>query len=176
MSATDELRRLLDERGVEWLNSYGDCCDSDDDYTLAEQDSRKTTWSVDIAGDDMTITAHEVYENDELKPWFDLEFHEYFTPEQTIAATLGGGKITAEQVMAIAGRHQPDYCSDTHVCFDWQAIADELNATLGSGTCDAGIASTSSLECLNGVCHRSKFFPIYAEPDGFCAWGERRSE
>lgn len=39
-----------------------------------------------------------------------------------------GGTLTAEQVMAIAGKHQPDYCSDTHVCFDWQAIADELNA------------------------------------------------
>ena len=38
------------------------------------------------------------------------------------------GTLTAEQVMAIAGKHQPDYCSDTHVCFDWQAIADELNA------------------------------------------------
>ena len=46
------------------------------------------------------------------------------------------GTLTAEQVMAIAGKHQPDYCSDTHVCFDWQAIADELNAKLGSGTCD----------------------------------------
>lgn len=27
---------------------------------------------------------------------------------------------------------------------------------------------------LNGVCHRSKFLPIYAEPDGYCAWAERR--
>ena len=46
------------------------------------------------------------------------------------------GTLTAEQVMTIAGRHQPDYCSDTHVCFDWQAIADELNATLGGGECE----------------------------------------
>lgn len=44
--------------------------------------------------------------------------------------------LTAEQVMAIAGKHQPDYCSDTHVCFNWQAIADELNVTLGNGTCE----------------------------------------
>ena len=51
-----------------------------------------------------------------------------FVPEQAIAATLGSGMLTAEQVMAIAAKHQPDYCSDTHVCFDWQAIADELNA------------------------------------------------
>jgi len=40
------------------------------------------------------------------------------------------GTLTAEQVMKIASRRQPDYCSDTHVCFDWQAIADELNAEL----------------------------------------------
>lgn len=47
-----------------------------------------------------------------------------------------GGKLTAEQVMSIAGKHQPDYCSDTHACFDWQAIADELNAALGGGECE----------------------------------------
>ena len=52
------------------------------------------------------------------------------------AATLGSGTLTAEQVLTIAGKHQPDYCSDTHVCFDWQAIADELNATLGGGECE----------------------------------------
>ena len=44
------------------------------------------------------------------------------------------GTLTAEQVMAIAGKHQPDYCSDTHVCFDWQAIADELNEWLRGKT------------------------------------------
>ena len=49
-------------------------------------------------------------------------------------AELGNGTLTAEQVMTIAGKHQPDYCSDTHVCFDWQAIADELNA-LAERTC-----------------------------------------
>lgn len=54
-----------------------------------------------------------------------------YVPEES--ATRGA--LTAEQVMKIAGKHQPDYCSDTHVCFDWQAIADELNE-LGSGTCE----------------------------------------
>lgn len=49
--------------------------------------------------------------------------------------TLGSGTLTAEQVMKIAGKHQPDYCSDTHVCFDWQAIADELNTMLERGEC-----------------------------------------
>lgn len=52
--------------------------------------------------------------------------------EWNTRAELGNGMLTAEQVMAIARKHQPDYCSDTHICFDWQAIADELNATLVS--------------------------------------------
>lgn len=133
--ATDLLRKLLDEHGVEWLNSDGDCCDSDDDYMLTEQDSRKTTWSVDIAGDDMTITAHEVYENDELQPWFELEFHEYFTPEQAIAATLGGDFVHEEIVR----------CRDCK-WFHWD---------------------DSGRWCAQSLVRRS-------DPDGFCAWGERR--
>jgi len=63
----------------------------------------------------------------------------FHTEAEAIAAwntRTAHGPLTAEQVMAIAGKHQPDYCSDTHVCFDWQAIADELNAELGSGTCE----------------------------------------
>ena len=28
----------------------------------------------------------------------------------------------------------------------------------------------------DGICLRLKFFHVYVEPDGFCAWGERRSE
>lgn len=80
------------------------------------------------------------------------------TPEQAIAATLGAGTLTAKQVMAIAGRHQPDYCSDTHVCFDWQAIADELNATLGSCNC--------SNDCTNGERTDAPSLPHFWTHDG----------
>ena len=67
--------------------------------------------------------------------------------EEAIAAwnTRTHGTLTAEQVMAIAWRHQPDYCSDTHVCFDWQAIADELNAELGSRTCEWQLEHSGTL-------------------------------
>lgn len=62
-----------------------------------------------------------------------LEFCERrYVPEESVTH----GTLTAKQVMAIAGKHQPDYCSDTHVCFDWQAIADELNAAMGTGECE----------------------------------------
>ena len=26
----------------------------------------------------------------------------------------------------------------------------------------------------NGICHRSEFLPMWAEPGGFCAWGKRK--
>lgn len=26
----------------------------------------------------------------------------------------------------------------------------------------------------NGICHRSEFLPMWAEPNGFCAWAERK--
>lgn len=58
--------------------------------------------------------------------------------EQAIAATLGGGKLTAEQVCeAIEANSWPEQSmilefSDS----SWQAIADELNAALGGGECE----------------------------------------
>ena len=134
-SASDVLRELLDERGIEWRAGL-----------------ENVTW----VGDWCFVE----YENGK----FAATCEPVLTPEQAIAATLGyelnpdglpvgltisddgnllnwrgenyvkqrGNTLTAEQVMVIAGRHQPDYCSDTHVCFDWQAIADELNAELGA--------------------------------------------
>ena len=59
------------------------------------------------------------------------------TPEQAIAATLGRGTLTAEQVRKCVRIGACDHGlgdaldEDT----DWQAISDELNAELWSGTC-----------------------------------------
>ena len=65
-----------------------------------------------------------------------LDFHEQVVEAWNTRDELGSGTLTSEQVMTIAGKHQPDYCSDTHVCFDWQAIADELNAERSGGECE----------------------------------------
>ena len=74
MSATDELRRLLDERGVEWFESV----------------TRKgLTW---IYRDGKAIRFHP-WQPDTLKvSMFDL------TPEQAVEATLGRGtcKLTMD--------------------------------------------------------------------------------
>ena len=83
------------------------------------------------------------YDLDPYWEMFDCEEREFapewdgHTPDEAIAriAELGSRTLTAEQVMAIAAKHQPDYCSDTHVCFDWQAIADDLNAERHVETC-----------------------------------------
>lgn len=61
--------------------------------------------------------------------------------EQAIAATLGSGTLTAEQVRDAVlenfeEAHETRYDHWKPSKFDWQAIADELNATLGSGECE----------------------------------------
>lgn len=121
MSATDELRKLLDERGVDWRRWSGNS-------------KRKTQWFMPNSniGSDMpggycvTVSEHKdgtLYFNSMIA-----------APEQAIAATLGERSktnqngVTAEQVMAIVGRYQPAYCPYTNGRFDWQGIADELNA------------------------------------------------
>lgn len=73
MSATDELRRMLDERGVEWR-------DSSDENVL------HTTWN------DMKCWFNEFPDG-----WTAWGMSTRGTPEQAIAATLGGGEC--EQVL-----------------------------------------------------------------------------
>lgn len=82
MTATDELRAMLDERGVEYV--------VDEEYGKKYPPEQTVTWSCDIAGEDMTVTARDYFIGDG-EYCLDLEFHEVFTPEQAIAATLGAG-------------------------------------------------------------------------------------
>lgn len=91
-------------------------CGSDDIAPITFKGCNDDVWDEFIACGGCGATAETV---------------EIWNSRAELACTL-----TAEQVMAIAGKHQPDYCSDTHVCFDWQAIADELNATLGRRECE----------------------------------------
>ena len=116
---TELLRKLLDERGVKWYE------------TVNHVNCTFTWWESPLFGE-----VHAMDNEDGETLFMACLNNCDFTPEQAIAATLRSGTLTAEQVMAIAGKHQPDYCSDTHACFDWQAIADELNAELDGGTCE----------------------------------------
>lgn len=85
MTATDELRRLLDERGIKY--------EVDEDYGKKYPPEQRITWSCDIAGEDMTITARDYCVGVNPDEYcLDLEFHEVFTPQQAIEATLGRGE------------------------------------------------------------------------------------
>ena len=85
MTATDELRRLLDERGVEYV--------LDEEYGEKYPPEKRVTWSCDLAGEDMTVTARDycinINDDGSADYCLDLEFHEVFTVEQAIDATLG---------------------------------------------------------------------------------------
>lgn len=169
MTATDELRRLLDERGVAHSDHY-----------------LSTTWR---DGHGIRHLAGEPMADGSLVV-------DMLTPEQAIAATLGGGecedraeaftlltngtvcvgskqlvariaelqsrlnnvalgggKLTAEQVRECVERVYLEGYSDGSVNrgahideTDWQAIADELNATQGCGECEV-IQSDNGPKC-----------------------------
>lgn len=73
-SATDELRRLLDERGVEWRKTPHYSSESQDNETVFEGN------------------GIEWYANDHLNGRLGLRAVRYeVTPEQAVEATLGRG-------------------------------------------------------------------------------------
>lgn len=117
---TKLLCKLLEERGVEYFT---------DDNERAHDEPARTTWDFVLCGYEMTVTATELVDI-EGKTYLEMDFHHAFTPEQAIAATLGNGTLTAEQVRkAIESRFDFDVWVPPA---RWQAIADELNAELGS--------------------------------------------
>lgn len=80
MTATDELRKLLDERGVEWGNVRNDGYESD--YL--------TKWRIN------GIQGHAFVTVTEWPGGLTLEtFQRCPTPEQAVAATLGRPKVKA---------------------------------------------------------------------------------
>lgn len=71
MSSTDELRRMLDERGVHWW---------------AGEDERKTLW-------ESNGLTWEYFNDENSDAWLGFlgACEQDITPEQAIAATLGSG-------------------------------------------------------------------------------------
>ena len=183
-NATETLRRMLDEREVEY--------ETNDSMGASE-----TTWS--------GFTAYQ------LTPTAKLIMH--LTPEQAIAATLerdsadvdgalelldeirqadrisyddysrlfdaiatlGGGKLTAEQVEAAIKRNFSKVAviddggdkvewREGWVCnvgFNFRAIADELNAALGGGECEWELEHSGTLYD-KWRCSECKF--LFVEP------------
>lgn len=138
-TATERLREMLDARGMRYEKS-------EDDTTIYYDEGKRYTYSINPESG-----------------WAQL-FGYHLTPEQAIAATLGSGTLTAEQVskaiernfgkVAVLDDGKPVEWRDDWVCnvgINYRAIADELNATLGSGECEA-IHDTHYYIGINGIC------------------------
>ena len=99
MTATDELRRMLDERGVEWSNVRNDGSESNffTEWQFDGIDGRATAteWS---AGNNLSMAIYR---------WS-------LTPEQAIAATLGRGTCHNAMPLLSSGMPYPDswMCSE----------------------------------------------------------------
>lgn len=97
MTATDKLRRMLDERGVEW-------CDSSDENVL------HTTWN------DMDCWFNEFPDG-----WTAWGMAKRGTPEQAIAATLGAGTCHNVSYRLDESRF---HCSECERGGWWEDVAD----------------------------------------------------
>ena len=111
-SATERLRALLTERGVEWMPSAFD-------------PPHETFYETNGVG----FIVTEFPEIRRMSLACDMRI----TPEQAVAATLGPGILTADDVRDLIERHSDasggngrDFHNGAYV-----TIADELNATLG---------------------------------------------
>lgn len=100
MTATERLRLMLDELGVKYYANDSERC-FDEDMT--------TTWSYESYGDELTVTAIERIDG-EGNPVTDadgnshlvMDFHNTFTAEQAIAATLGRPTFNANLEQALS--------------------------------------------------------------------------
>ena len=131
MSATDELRSLLDERGVEWLETTSCIGATITDEGIERHYLVSTWWNSPVFG---RVEATDM--GDGVLHMACLNGCD-FTPEQAIAVTLGREILTADDVRDLTDRHSDasggngrDFHNGAYV-----AIADELNATLGSCNC-----------------------------------------
>ena len=111
---TTELREKLRELGIEFAT---------DDFG----DLLTTIWWVDGI-----FAKYLDWCEDEDVPTLKIRMKRV-TPEQAISATLGNGTLTAEQVQKIIYKHGiNDGFVYSVLKGSFQAIADDLNATLGS--------------------------------------------
>lgn len=140
MTATEELRRLLDERGVEWVDT------GDGSTLIPAQTAMNVAWDVNRwpSGKDMGDCL-----------W--VQNRHPLTPEQAIAATLGEVRagssrfeLTAEQV------RKAIYDCSAFASYDGRtlhasgirlhSVTDELNAALGGGECEQVL-----IDCDDGL-------------------------
>ena len=113
MTATDELRRMLDERGVEW----------EDNSPVPSMKQWKTSFT-SFTGEEVSLGCYD-------EPKWIMGTMVFHTPEQAIEATLGRGtcraiqtgkgtatcsKCGAEYMGSIMTNEPPDYVAPLRCC------------------------------------------------------------
>ena len=160
---TELLRKLLRERGVEYTTSdderaYDEPAKTTWDFVLCGLEMTVTaTEFVDVEGKTyLEMDFHHAFTPEQaiaatlgderlssLEEKAKLQ-GDYIYKLLKERDELCGGKLTAEQVRETVEKHWHDLSAEYDMpeatalpeySYDWQAIADELNAMLGSGTC-----------------------------------------
>ena len=148
MTATEELRRMLDERGVEWWPMH--------DVEAGYYQDRDTEFVID----GKKYTAHE---------WGGRLTVYGLTPEQAIAATLGRGtchmRLVYEEEDA-DGFIWPDHYECIVRCKDCKHCREHDMRAYGG--------DRDQLLCHHFSMSSGAGWPV--EPDGFCKWAVRRAD
>lgn len=149
---TTELRRLLTERGIEYETNdhMGVYETSWNGFTVMQlTSSAKLIMTVTPEQAIAATLGKQGYYTDRDDEGTHImcdRCGEYIGTAEEIAATLGGGRLTAEQVRdAWCGNLKRDCLYDPPTP-DWQAIADEL----GSGTCEVECFDDGADEGIDG--------------------------
>ena len=148
---TELLREGLTERGIEWCSGLkgvtfvGDWCfvEYDNGKLAATCEPVLTPEQAKAATLGSERIAELEAENERLrKAGYEIGYHD------AMKAAKRGGTLTAEHVKRIheiiekhwhdlpVEYNMPEATALPEYSYDWQAIADELNAELGSGTCE----------------------------------------
>ena len=171
---TTELREKLDELSIEHFNydkggrtqTQWEAPDGKRHFTYETSDNPAKTARLVIAWHPTpeqaiaaTLGSERIAEleaeNERLrKAGYEIGYHD------AMKSAKHGGTLTAEQVRETVEKHWHDLPADYDMpeatalpeySYDWQAITDELNAELGSGTCE--LTETDSYSNANEVVH-----------------------
>ena len=152
--ATDELRKSLDFMRI-WISEDAHLGESAISRGLEKAEGLRKLDAIEQAiaatlgselNPDGLPVGLTISEDGELLNWRGENYVKQ--------STLGSGTLTAEQVREVVDRHwhdlpterdMPEATALPEYSYDWQAIADELNATLGGGECKVVASSTDGL-------------------------------
>ncbi|MBQ9000499.1 MAG: hypothetical protein IJ087_01445 [Eggerthellaceae bacterium] len=144
------IREMLDERGIKWTAYEKECNLEFEGFYDTRWDANGVRWSYLEVNGKASLS---------LVGGMDVEL----TPEQAIAATLGGRTLTAHDVWEAVGNHGVSQL---------QAIAEELNATLGG---EVNGETSDGYHTFNELYHhRAVLFSVIVANNRGLAWKAKK--